>query len=88
MEKEISETKRSFEDEIDEEHDEKRGDIGDQKLGSRKSPLRRSMRRLSSGEEDDHEDETGGPGIKDPHNPTTDQELKEEIEAAERMRNV
>ncbi|GAA5878523.1 hypothetical protein JCM16303_002109 [Sporobolomyces ruberrimus] len=88
VEKEISETKRSFEDEIDEEHDEKLGDIGDQKLGSRKSPLRRSMRRLSSDEEDDHEDETGGPGIKDPHNSTTDQELKEEMEAAERMRNV
>ncbi|GAA5907650.1 Syg1p [Sporobolomyces salmoneus] len=46
---------------------------------------RKSMRHLSSDEEDDDED-AGESGVKDPHKDTADEEMKEEMRDADRMR--
>ncbi|GAA6010693.1 hypothetical protein JCM11491_002899 [Sporobolomyces phaffii] len=62
-------------------------DLGVQKLGLQRSPLRRSMRHLSSDEEEDDEGDEGQAGVKDPHKETGDEELKQEMEDADRMRN-
>ncbi|GAA5959606.1 hypothetical protein JCM3765_007215 [Sporobolomyces pararoseus] len=73
--------------ELGEEEEEKELNVGAGKSAKEGSPLRRSMRHLSSDEEDERED-AGGPGVKDPHNETADEELKQEMEDAERMRNI